>query len=81
MQRASKIANQDYSDLIDNNNHIIESIQEHETRISRQEQSTKEMKKHLEGLEKELVITKQINNLFVHMFGIKTYATSITRHL
>ena len=47
-----KMANQDNSELIDNNNHIIESIQEHETRISRQEQLTKEMKKHLEGLEK-----------------------------
>ena len=51
-QRASKMANQDNSDPIDNNNHIIESIQEHETRISRQEQLPKEMKRHLEGLEK-----------------------------
>ena len=75
------MANQDNSDLIDNNNHIIEPIQEHKMRISRQEQLTKEMKKHLEGLEEELLITKQINNLFVHIFGIKTYATSITRHL
>ena len=32
------MANQDNSDLIDNNNHIIESIQGHETRMSRQEQ-------------------------------------------
>ena len=76
-----QMANQDTSDLIANNNHIIESIQEQETRLSRQEQMTKEMKKHLAGLEKELFVTLHYQKLIVHMLGIKTYATSVTRHL
>ena len=71
----------DQEDLIDNNNHIIQSIQEHETRIARQEQMTKQMKKHLEGMERELVITKNADNLIIHMIALKSYATTITRHL
>ena len=71
----------DQEDLIDNNNHIIQSIQEHETRIARQEQMTKQMKKHLEGEERELVITKNADNLIIHMIALKSYASTITRHL
>ena len=71
----------DQDDLIDNNNHIIQSIQEHETRIARQEQMTKQMKKHLEGVERELIMTKNADNIILHMIALKSYATTITRHL
>ena len=66
----------DQDDLIDNNNHIIQSIQEHETRIARQEQMTKQMKKHLEGVERELIMTKNADNIILHMIALKSYATT-----
>ena len=71
----------DQDDLVDNNNHIIQSIQEYETRIARQEQMTKQMKKHIEVVEREIIMTKNADNIIRHMIALKSYATTITRHL
>ena len=46
-------------DLIDNNNHIITSLQSHENAINRNEESIKEIKEHVYRLEKHLSLEKQ----------------------
>ena len=46
--------------LIDNNNHIIPSIRNHECRIQRQEQHRKELKKHIRNLKE--MLTKKMNS-------------------
>ena len=67
--------------LIDNSNHIITSIQEHETRIHREEEKTKQLKEHIEHLEEELVGQRKTEDIFIHLFTIKTFSSSTTRHL
>ena len=71
----------DTSDLIDNNNHIIASLQNHETKITRQEAETKQLKEHIQKLEMEIFTTLNRNEVFTNMFAIKTFASSTTRHL
>ena len=47
-------------DLIDNNNHIITSLQSHENAINRNEESIKEIKDHVLKLEKHLSLENKL---------------------
>ena len=68
----------DTDDLIDNNNHILTSIQNHETRINRQETQMKELKIHLNALEHALTKRRKVIETFLNLFGVTTYALSTT---
>ena len=68
-------------DLIDNNNHIITSLQSHENAINRNEESIKEIKQHLYNLEKHLSLEKQITDVYLNLFNIRLYGNSASLHL
>jgi len=68
-------------DLIDNNNHIISAIQNHESRIQRQNLRTKELQDHVKSLEQILAKSKQSTDLFINLFHLKSYAIQINKHL
>ena len=65
-------------DIIDNNNHIITSIQSHENAINRNEESIKEIKEHVYRLEKHLSLEKQTTDVYLNLFNIRLYETCIT---
>ena len=68
-------------DLIDNNNHIITSLQSHENAINRNEESIKEIKEHVYRLEKHLSLEKQTTDVYLNLFNIRLYGTSASHHL
>ena len=68
-------------ELIDNNNHIITSLQSHENAINRNEESIKEIKDHVLKLEKHLSLEKQTNDVYLNLFNIRLYGTSASHHL
>ena len=68
-------------DLIDDNNHIITSLQSHENAINRNEESIKEIKDHVLKLEKHLSLEKQTNDVYLNLFNIRLYGTSASHHL
>ena len=67
--------------LVDNNNHIITSLQSHENAIHRNEAALNQMKDHLLKLETHLSIEKQTFDVYLGLTAIKIYGTSTTTHL
>ena len=68
-------------EIIDNTNHIVSAIQNHESRIQRENLRTKELQDHVKALEQILLKSKQSTDLFINLFQLKTYATQINSHL
>ena len=68
-------------DLIDNNNHIITSLQSHENAINRNEESIKEIKEHLYKLENILSFEQQTDCMYLNLFNIRLYGSSASHHL
>ena len=67
--------------LIDNSNNIITSIQAHETRIHKEEEATKQIKTNLKELEKQIIRNNALSSMFINIFTLKTFASTISRHL
>ena len=83
---SSELINMSSSDdsedeLIDNNNHIITSLQSHENAINRNEESIKEIKEHVYKLEKHLSLETQTTDVYLNLFNIRLYGTSASHHL
>lgn len=60
-------------DVIDNNNHIITSIQNHEIRILRQEMESKELISHIDFLEEVVIEQRKLDALFRSLFAVSTF--------
>jgi len=68
-------------DIIENSNHIVSAIQNHESRIQRESLRTKELQDHVKSLEQILATSKQSTDLFINLFYLKNYAIQINSHL
>ena len=68
-------------DLVDNNNNIITSLQAHESSIQREKQTIKQIKTHLDNLEKYLSIEQRTQDTYLNLFAVKMFGTSTTQHL
>ena len=68
-------------ELVTQTNHIINAIENHENRITRNEEDTKRLMDHIKGLENELLIQQDLQMIVARIFSIKTQAISIKTHL
>ena len=75
------MATSNEDELITQTNHIINAIEDHENRITRHEDDIKRLVQHIDKLEKELIITQDLQMIVARIFSVKTQATSIQNHL
>ena len=61
------------NDLVDNNNNIITTLQSHENAIQRNEETMKQMKKHILELETHLSIERKTMDTYLSFTATKKY--------
>ena len=71
----------DDDELYESTNHLITAIQNHETRLVRLEDEQKQLKAHLEKLNKALILGIRTQDIFYDMFATSTYANSLAKHV
>ena len=67
--------------LIDDNNHIITSLQSHENSIKQDEESIQEINDHLCKLEKTLFFEQQTDDFYLNLFNLRLHGSSASNHL
>ena len=67
--------------IVEDTNHIIEAIQDHDNRIIMNKRQTNRLKKHVEDLSKEVMINKDVGKALINAVAIKTISNSIARNL
>ena len=71
----------DDDELYESTNHLITAIQNHETRLVRLEDEQKQLKAHLEKINKALILGIRTQDIFYDMFATSTYANSLAKHV
>ena len=71
----------DYSELEENQNHIITAIQSHESRIERDESQMKQMKHHLDDIDLELASMIRQSEIFSEATAASIMARHFVNHV
>ena len=71
----------DEDDLVDNNNHLVSAIQNHESRMVRLEKHQKLLQTQVEKLTKRLVLSIQREEIFTSTFAASTFAEHLNTHI
>ena len=71
----------DYSELEENQNHIITAIQSHESRIERDESQMKQMKQHLDNIDLELASMIRQSEIFSEATAASIMARDFVSHV
>ena len=68
-------------EIVDDTNHIVEAIEDHENRLLQTEHQTKRLKKHVKQLTKEVMLNRNLSESIINAVAIKTIANSLARNL
>ena len=81
LSQLTSIAGANDNDLISNQNHIVEAIQDDHNRLARAESDVKRLTKHIQELEKNLIILNDLETTYIKVLSIKSQVDNIENHI
>ena len=81
LSQLTSIAGANDDDLISNQNHIVEAIQDDHNRLARAESDVKRLTKHIQELEKNLIILNDLETTYIKVLSIKSQVDNIENHI
>ena len=81
LSQLTSIAGANDNDLISNQNHIVEALQDDHNRLAKAESDVKRLTKHIQELEKNLVILNDLETSYIKVLFIQSQVDNIESHI
>ena len=73
VSQLTNMAGSDNNDVINNQNHVVEALQGEHNKLERTEADVNRLSKHIDDLEKYLLIMNDLDTAFMKILSIKNH--------
>ena len=81
VSQLTNMAGSDNNDVINNQNHVVEALQGEQNKLERTEADVNRLSKHIDDLEKPLLIMNDLDTEFIKILSIKSQCDEVASHI